>query len=77
MTSAVVGQATAGAFGGPAGTIRETGSPLASQVSNVFATTLAGVFCVPATGNSLIDALADLPGPGAVSIPGTAAVQLF
>jgi hypothetical protein len=71
------GQATAGAFGGAAATIRETGSPLVSQIPDVFATTLAGVFCVPATGNSLIDALADLPGPGAVSIPGTAAVKLF
>jgi len=71
------GQTTPGAFGGPAGAIRETGSPLVTQVPNIFATTLAGVFCVPATGNSLIDALADLPGPGAVSIPGTATVQLF
>ncbi|HLY37109.1 MAG TPA: hypothetical protein VKU61_03680 [Candidatus Binatia bacterium] len=70
-------QRTPGAFGGPAGGIREMGAPLLSQIPNVFATTLAGVFCVPPTGNFLIDALADLPGPGAVSIPGTAAVELF
>jgi hypothetical protein len=71
------GQRTRGAFGGPARRIRETGSPLLSEIPNVFATTLAGTFCVPATGNFLIDALADLPGPGAVSIPGTASVELF
>jgi hypothetical protein len=71
------GQTTPGAFGGPAGAIREVGSPLLSQIPNVFATTVAGVFCIPGTGNGLIDGLADLPGPGAVSVPGTAAVQLF
>ena len=71
------GQRTPGAFGGPARRIRETGSPLLSEIPNVFATTLAGTFCVPATGNFLIDALANLPGPGAVSIPGTASVELF
>jgi hypothetical protein len=43
----------------------------------VFATTVASVFCIPITGNGLIDVVADLPGPGAVSVPGTAAVQLF
>jgi hypothetical protein len=71
------GQATPGAFGGPAGAIRETGAPLLQELSNVFATTVASVFCIPGTGNSLIDGIIDLPGPGAVSVPGTAAVQLF
>jgi hypothetical protein len=33
--------------------------------------TLASVFCIPATGNGLIDGAADLPGPGATSLPGT------
>jgi len=33
--------------------------------------TLASVFCIPATGNGLIDGAADLPGPGAISLPGT------
>jgi hypothetical protein len=32
--------------------------------------TLASVFCIAATGNGLVDATADLPGPGAVSLPG-------
>src|SRR6266849_5733634 len=70
------GQTHPGAFGGQAGTIRETGSPLLSNLGNLFATTLAGTFCVPSTGNPIIDGLADLPGPGAVSVPGVASVQL-
>lgn len=36
---------------------------------------LAAIFCVPATGNVVIDSSADLPGPGATSLPGT--VQLL
>ena len=32
--------------------------------------TLASVFCLAATGNGIVDAAADLPGPGAVSLPG-------
>jgi hypothetical protein len=70
------GQTHPGAFGGQAGTIRETGSPLLGNLGNLFATTLAGTFCVPSTGNPIIDGLADLPGPGAVSVPGVASVQL-
>jgi len=31
---------------------------------------LASVFCIPATGNGLIDGAADLPGPGATTLPG-------
>jgi hypothetical protein len=33
--------------------------------------TLASTFCIPATGNGAVDGTADLPGPGAVSLPGT------
>lgn len=32
--------------------------------------TLGSVFCVPATGNGPIDGITNLPGPGAVSLPG-------
>ncbi|HEX6131688.1 MAG TPA: hypothetical protein VF044_08135, partial [Actinomycetota bacterium] len=39
------------------------------------ASTLASVFCIPGTGNGLIDGAADLPGPGATSLPGT--LELF
>jgi hypothetical protein len=28
------------------------------------------VFCIAGTGNGLVDGSADLPGPGAVSLPG-------
>ena len=37
------------------------------------AVTIAAVFCIPSTGNALVDGGtgADLPGPGAVSIRGT------
>jgi hypothetical protein len=31
---------------------------------------LASVFCIPGTGNGLIDGAADLPGPGEVTLPG-------
>jgi hypothetical protein len=34
-------------------------------------TKLASVFCVASTGNGLVDGSTDLPGPGAVSLPGT------
>jgi len=70
-------QRTAGAFG-PAGqaahTINETGSPAGSLADNQsHPVTIAATFCIPATGNALIDGGtgADLPGPGAVSIRGT------
>jgi hypothetical protein len=33
--------------------------------------TLGSVFCIATTSNGLVDFAADLPGPGAVSLPGT------
>ena len=32
---------------------------------------LASTFCIPATGNALIDPVAGLPGPGALSVAGS------
>jgi hypothetical protein len=61
-----------GCFGSAACvTITENGSP-AGPITNgsPSAATLASVFCIAATGNGLVDASADLPGPGAVSLPG-------
>jgi len=29
------------------------------------------VFCIAATANQLVNVSADLPGPGAISLPGT------
>jgi hypothetical protein len=37
--------------------------------------TLVSVFCIPPTFNATVDNAADLPGPGAVSLPGSASVQ--
>jgi hypothetical protein len=37
--------------------------------------TLASTFCIAATGNGIVDGAADLPGPGAVSLPGTFVVN--
>ena len=71
------GQKVPGAFGQTAArTIRETGSPLLGGPS-LFSTTLAGNFCIPATGTPLIDNSVDLPGPGAISVPGTISVCLL
>jgi hypothetical protein len=36
------------------------------------ASTLASDFCITATGSGALDNIADLPGPGSVSLPGNA-----
>jgi hypothetical protein len=52
--------------------ITETGAPAGAVTEGVPSdVTLASVFCIPATGNGAIDGSANLPGPGAVSLPGT------
>jgi hypothetical protein len=54
--------------------IVETGGAAGSLADGqTHAVTIAATFCIPATGNALIDGGtgADLPGPGAVSIRGT------
>jgi hypothetical protein len=63
----------AGCFGSTAcRTITENGTPYGPVSIGVPGpATLASVFCVAGTGNGLVDASADLPGPGAVSLPGT------
>ena len=38
-------------------------------------TVLASAFCIPRTGNLLIDGAADLPGPGMTSLGGTVQLQ--
>ena len=67
-------QRTSGAFGqGPARTISETGAPAGVCIgdSSTNPSTLVSVFCIPASGNSTVDSSADIPGPGAVALPGT------
>jgi hypothetical protein len=65
-------QTHTGCFGsGTCRTIIENGTPAGAVTPGVAApATLASTFCIAATGNGLVDASADLPGPGAVSLPG-------
>src|SRR5262249_20020651 len=52
--------------------IRETGAPAgAVTIGTPASGKLASVFCIPGTGNGLVDASADLPGPGATALSGT------
>jgi len=63
-----------GAFGfGTAKTITETGAPAGDIADGMgHPSTLVSIFCVPPTFSTSVDNTGDLPGPGAVSLPGTA-----
>jgi hypothetical protein len=69
-------QRSAGAFGpagGGAHTITETGSPAGNMTDGAgHASILASDFCIQPTFNPTVDAAGDLPGPGAVTLQGTA-----
>jgi hypothetical protein len=66
------GQTSPGCFGdATCDYIEVRGTPAGSLTPGAKAITLASVFCIPATGNVLIDGAADLPGPGAVTLPGS------
>ena len=69
-------QRSAGAFGpagGGAHTINETGTPAGNMTDGAgHASTLVSIFCIQPTFNPTVDAAGDLPGPGAVSLFGTA-----
>jgi len=66
-----------GCFGSSAcRTITENGAASGPITTGTPASaTLAAVFCIGATGNGLVDASADLPGPGAIALPGTFTVH--
>jgi hypothetical protein len=72
-------QRNAGAFGpagGGAHTITATGSPAGNMADGApHASTLASIFCIQPTFNATVDAAGDLPGPGAVTLSGTAQLQ--
>jgi hypothetical protein len=54
-------------------TITQTGTaPNECIATGTHSTTLVSIFCVPPTYNGLVDGSADLPGPGAVGLPGIA-----
>jgi len=62
------GQTHPGAFGRTnARTVQTTGTALLGGTTLTL--TAAGPFCTPRTGNTAIDGLADIPGPGAVGVP--------
>jgi hypothetical protein len=64
-----------GAFGpngGANGTITVIGSSGGDLTAGPQAGSLASIFGIPPTFNSTVDAAGDLPGPGAVALPGTA-----
>jgi len=67
-------QTHAGAFHLTAGTtIKETGSPAGDITDgNPHASVLASVFCIPASLSAAINAVGDLPGPGATALGGNA-----
>ncbi|MCW5893720.1 MAG: hypothetical protein KIT14_24665 [bacterium] len=74
------GQATAGCFGNPAcRSIVETGSAPGLAITSLLLpapATLVSAFCVPATGNLVLDGPAGLPGPAAISLQGAVRATL-
>jgi hypothetical protein len=67
-------QPNAGAFGEDATqAIQQVGTPSGDLTDGLpHPGVLVSNFCIPATGNGAVDALADLPGPGSLSLPGNA-----
>jgi hypothetical protein len=65
------GQSSPGAFGLPNATrVSETGTPIAGSSSNLLGLTIGATFCIPPTGNGLIDSMGGFPTVGAVSVNG-------
>ena len=67
-------QGHAGALGQPATqVITQNGSPAGDLTDGApHAGVLVSNFCIPPTGSLALDGLADLPGPGSLSLPGNA-----
>jgi hypothetical protein len=69
-------QTTAGCFGTGAGIckyIETIGSPAGDLTGGgALAQTLSSIYCIPKTGSALINGVANLPGPGAVTLKGSA-----
>jgi hypothetical protein len=70
-------QRNPGAFQVEASSVIEQGTPSGPITTGGPAkpSTLVSVFCIPPSFSSTVDPVADLPGPGAVSLPGM--VQLL
>ena len=57
-------------------TVKESGTPAGNITDHAKHNgALGSTFCIPATGNQLIDPVAGLPGPGALSVAGTLQLQ--
>ena len=66
-----------GNTGGAPNWIEENGVPAGVVDATPSAGTLASVFCIPSVGpplGFLVNGAANLPGPGATSLPGTLAI---
>jgi len=84
MTSLISGtgsfcpsQRTPGAFAvGNSQCVRTLGNPAGDLTDGLphSGAIIASAFCIPSTTNSTIDGVADLPGPGLTSLPGTAQI---
>lgn len=74
------GQTTPGCFGDTTcRSVTMTGSAPASPITSALTpqpATLVSTFCVPGTGNALLDGPAGLPGPAVISLPGQVRSQL-
>jgi hypothetical protein len=74
------GQTAPGCFGDPAcRSMTETGASPGAAITSAVSpqpATLVSTFCVPGTGNVLLDGPAGLPGPAAISLPGRVRAQL-
>ncbi len=68
------GQTSPGAFGQAATqAISQTGAPGGDLTDGLpHPSTLVSIFCIPKTNNPSVDGIADLPGPGTISLPGNA-----
>jgi hypothetical protein len=67
----------AGALGKTAArTVMESGFPAGNITDRLpHDSALGSAFCIPATGNQLIDPVAGLPGPGALTVTGKLVAQ--
>jgi hypothetical protein len=67
------GQRSPGAFGQPAANFIETlGSKAGDMTSGRSRAAIqSSVFCIPSSSSVLVDSVADLPGPGAVTLKGS------
>jgi hypothetical protein len=74
------GQTTPGCFSRTdCRSVTETGMSPGTAINSALTpqpATLVSTFCVPGTGNLLLDGPAGLPGPAAISLPGTVRAQL-